>query len=102
MRTHGANECRLASFVRPDVLILDVSGSNGYDLRPRSICAGDRRQLGPRPTILTTNRAFDDRLSLFEQPVHTLAAERGIGATADTMGPGLGLSLFEFSPGHIL
>jgi DNA replication protein DnaC len=74
-RADGTHERRLATLVRYDVLILDDFG-----LKPmRPPASEDLYEVidgryGRAPIILTTNRAFDEWLELFDQPVLASAA----------------------------
>jgi DNA replication protein DnaC len=74
-RADGTYERRLAAFVRPDVLVLDDLG-----LKPMRPPAGEDLyevidgRYGRAPIVLTTNRAFDEWLELFDQPVLGSAA----------------------------
>jgi len=74
-RADGTYERRLASFVRPDVLIVDDFG-----LKPmRPPASEDLYEVidgryGKGSLVLTTNRAFDEWPELFDQPVLASAA----------------------------
>jgi DNA replication protein DnaC len=74
-RADGTYDRRLAAYIRPDLLILDDFG-----LKPmRPPASEDLYEVidgryGRAPIIITTNRAFDEWLELFDQPVLASAA----------------------------
>jgi DNA replication protein DnaC len=74
-RADGAYERRLSTFVRPDLLIMDDFG-----LKPMRPPASEdlyeviEGRYGRVPLIVTTNRAFDEWLELFDQAVLGSAA----------------------------
>jgi DNA replication protein DnaC len=74
-RADGTYDRRLATYLRPDLLILDDFGLK--PMRPPAtedlyeIIEGRYSRV---PTILTTNRAFEEWIELFDQPVLGSAA----------------------------